>query len=66
MYSLHQTNGMIFEVYLLKKNKIERIYFVGHYKEIFLTNLVDDQKCIKRQEINEFLSSYVIKGCKVF
>ena len=50
----------------IKKNKIERIYFVGHYKEIFLTNLVNDQKCIKREEINEFLSSYELKGCKVF
>ena len=50
----------------IKKNKIEKIYFVGHYKEIFLTNLVEDQECFKRLEINKFLSSYDMTECKVF
>ena len=48
----------------LEKNKIDKIYIVGSYKEIFLTKLLTKKDCADRVEINELLSSYNIKNCK--
>ena len=47
----------------IKNNKIEKIYFVGFYKEIFFLDLLDSKSCIKKRQINDLLKIYDIRGC---
>ena len=49
----------------IKKNEIEKIYFVGQDKEFFFLELIENKSCIKESKANDLLKIYDISECSL-